>query len=192
MTERDGPPPPPKDAFTVGRQAGTDERWPASDPWSRHGSPSAASAPLAGFWPRVGAYLLDALIVNAAAFGAMFAIGFVFGLAVAFSGGDPEQMSTSQETIFGAITIVISFVLPLGYFIIAEGTWGKTVGKHAAGIRVVDTERHDISYGKAAGRAFGRIISGLPLGLGFLWAAWDDRKQTWHDKMAGTLVIRSR
>jgi uncharacterized RDD family membrane protein YckC len=45
--------------------------------------------------------------------------------------------------------------------------------------------------GQFVGRYFGYILSALPLFLGFLWAAWDPKKQTWHDKLAGTYVVRN-
>jgi uncharacterized RDD family membrane protein YckC len=60
----------------------------------------------------------------------------------------------------------------------------------ALGIRVTDLDGGRISFGRATGRYFGKILSGLILGIGFLMAAFTERKQALHDLLAGTLVVR--
>ncbi len=79
----------------------------------------------------------------------------------------------------------------LAYYIYFEGSAsGQTVGKRAMGIRVIDFETGGpIGYGKAAIRYFARILSALPIGLGFFWMLWDKQSQTWHDKLAGSVVV---
>ena len=71
------------------------------------------------------------------------------------------------------------------------GRTGKTWGKQAVGIRLVDANTGEPIGG---GRAFGRDILGnmmaYALFLNFLWAAWDKRKQTWQDKIITTVVVR--
>jgi uncharacterized RDD family membrane protein YckC len=70
---------------------------------------------------------------------------------------------------------------------------GATPGKMAVHARIVDarTGLH-ASTGQYVGRYFAYFVSLVPLGLGYLWVAWDDRKQAWHDKLAGTVVVRRR
>jgi uncharacterized RDD family membrane protein YckC len=66
-----------------------------------------------------------------------------------------------------------------------------TPGKLVLGLRIVDAETGDTpTMGRLTLRYVGYLISALPLGLGYLWALWDRRNQGWHDKMAGTLVVR--
>jgi uncharacterized RDD family membrane protein YckC len=85
-------------------------------------------------------------------------------------------------------------VLWSGYFIALEGgRSGQTVGKRLAQIRVADaTTGEPIGLGRAVVRHVGRWVSGIALGLGYLWMLWDPRRQTWHDKMSGSLVIHAR
>ena len=71
-----------------------------------------------------------------------------------------------------------------------EGRTGQTVGKRALGVRVLDARTGTpIGVGRAIGRHFGKIISAIPCGLGYLWMLWDPNKQTWHDKMVGSYVV---
>lgn len=61
------------------------------------------------------------------------------------------------------------------------------------GIKVVDAVTgNTVSVGQAVGRNLAYIASLLPFGLGFVWVALDDKKQGWHDKLAGTVVVRSK
>ncbi len=76
------------------------------------------------------------------------------------------------------------------YFI---GSRGQTLGKMIMGIKVIDLKnRQHPTYLQAIVREpIGKFISGLFLGLGFLWMLWDSKKQTWHDKLANTVVIEA-
>lgn len=79
----------------------------------------------------------------------------------------------------------------LAYYIYLEGSpSGQTVGKKAMNIRVVNFETGaPLGYGTAAIRYVCRFLSAIPCGLGYFWAIWDPQKQTWHDKIAGTVVV---
>ncbi len=123
------------------------------------------SGPRAGFWIRVGGYLLDAILV-----------GIVGGvLEVALKG--PGY----------ALAVIIS----AAYFTYFFGDpRGQTLGQRAVGIRVIDANTGGpIGYGRAFVRWIGLIISGWVILLGFLWMLWDREKQTWADKMATTVVV---
>jgi uncharacterized RDD family membrane protein YckC len=80
-----------------------------------------------------------------------------------------------------------------GYPIVFEGRpEGQTLGKKALGIRVVrKVDGGSLGYGLAIGRALAKFAEGFTFGLGLLWAAWDPMGQTFHDKIAGTLVVRA-
>jgi uncharacterized RDD family membrane protein YckC len=68
---------------------------------------------------------------------------------------------------------------------------GATLGKMALGLRVVDLNGDRIGFGRATGRYFGKIVSGLILGIGYFMAAFTQQKQALHDIMAGCLIIRN-
>jgi uncharacterized RDD family membrane protein YckC len=70
-------------------------------------------------------------------------------------------------------------------------TWrGTTLGGMVLGLRVVRVDGRPIDRTVALVRAIAAILSGLCLGIGWFWACWDERRQTWHDRLAGTVVVR--
>ena len=127
---------------------------------------SGPSGPRAGFWRRFAAALLDGIL-----------LGVVTGIFYAFL---DENAANGLGTI-----------LSLAYFTYFEGSdAGQTLGKRALGIRVIDFKAGGpIGYGRAFIRWIGRIVSALPLLLGYLWMLWDKEKQTWHDKFATAVVV---
>jgi uncharacterized RDD family membrane protein YckC len=82
-------------------------------------------------------------------------------------------------------TTVLGFV----YAVWMLGMYGATVGKRVVGIRVVKENGKKLTYSDAAVRELSKYLSAFPFLLGYLWMLWDNRKQTWHDKIAGTLVV---
>jgi uncharacterized RDD family membrane protein YckC len=101
------------------------------------------------------------------------ALGFAFGV-----NADTQLFASSTFSIL--------------YFVVAEGLWGQTIGKRCVGVRVVRaTNLETPGILLAAIRYIGRIISALFLLLGYFWMLWDSRRQTWHDKLSSTLVIRT-
>ena len=89
------------------------------------------------------------------------------------------------------IAQVLLLVISLAYSIGLIGWKGQTVGMMALRIKVVLTTGQPVDYGRAALRWVGSIISGMVLCLGYLWIAWDPDKQAWHDKIAGTYVVKA-
>jgi uncharacterized RDD family membrane protein YckC len=79
----------------------------------------------------------------------------------------------------------------IGYYAYFEGSQsGQTVGKRATKIRVISSlDGGPIGFGRGLLRYLGKVISGLALGLGYLWMLWDPQRQTWHDKIANTFVV---
>ena len=69
----------------------------------------------------------------------------------------------------------------------------QSVGQRAVALRVADIRTgRPIGGWRAFERQLAKLVSLIPLGLGFLWMLWDPRRQTWHDKIAGTVVVRHR
>jgi uncharacterized RDD family membrane protein YckC len=131
-----------------------------------------------GFWARTVAGIIDLilqLIITAP-------------LTIAVYG---QFMSPDGRMFRGTADFVINAVLP-AVAVIAFWIWrGATPGKLAMSARVVDADSGDsLSPGQAVLRYFGYILSALPFGVGFLWVGLDRKKQGWHDKLAGTVVIR--
>ena len=99
---------------------------------------------------------------------------------------DPEGQLEPAE-------FLITFVLPAVVTILFWTYKMATPGKMAISAKIVDARTgRKPSTGQFVGRYFSYIISAIPLGLGFIWVAFDGRKQGWHDKLAGTVVVRKR
>ena len=135
----------------------------------------------AGFWSRFGALLTDTII--------FMVVGWLVGLAFGEDVVTIDNGSFAYE-LYGAPAVAMLFV-GLAYFTALEGgPSGATLGKRAVGIKVVDsTSGEAIGYGSAAVRWIGRILSFIPVLLGYFWMLWDPDKQTWHDKMAHAVVV---
>lgn len=143
-------------------------------------SGSAVGGKRAGFLRRLLAVLIDVVVLA----GVGYLLGRAFGQDVYEI--DDGMISYSLTGAPAAISLIFGFV----YYIYLEGKPGQTIGKKLLGIRVIDAESGGpIGYGRAIVRYFGRIISGLPLGLGYFWMIWDKDKQTWHDKFAKSVVV---
>jgi Predicted membrane protein/domain len=70
-----------------------------------------------------------------------------------------------------------------------SGSWQATIGKRSMRIKVVDLDGQRISFGQATGRHFGKFISAIIIFIGYFMMLWDEKRQTLHDKMAGTLMV---
>ena len=131
------------------------------------GQSEGASGARASFFQRLGAYLVDVIL-----------LAIVQGIVWAVSGNQN-------------LASLVGLVVGLAYFTYLEGgETGQTLGKRALGIRVIDfAGGGPIGYPRALLRYVGRIVSSLVCLLGYLWMIWDKEKQTWHDKFATTVVV---
>lgn len=92
----------------------------------------------------------------------------------------------------GSLGQTVSTALGLLYYVYFEGGQGATLGKKVLKLKVVSTAgASPIGYGSAAVRYIGRIVSAIPIGLGYFWMLWDKDRQTWHDKIASTYVVEA-
>ena len=147
-----------------------------------------------GFWRSSIAYLIDEMIVY---FVSLFL--FLIGLLALGLKEDlittvltaPDDLSQGMS-MPGFLYIVASLVAGMTYFTWFHGIAGRTPGKMLLGLRVIQASGEPMTPGVAFLRWVGYLISGLAFCLGFLWVAFDRRKQGWHDKIAATLVIRER
>jgi uncharacterized RDD family membrane protein YckC len=147
----------------------------------------------AGFWLRFVAIIIDGILL--AIVGGIITLPFM--ASIGFHGMfmhdrmpfNPADLIALFATFFWVI--LIRFVLNWLYFAAFESSaWRATLGKKALGLEVTDLAGQRISFGRASGRFFGKIISALILWIGFIMAGFTEKKQALHDMMAGCLVIR--
>jgi hypothetical protein len=105
---------------------------------------------------------------------------------------DDSSINLATTIAQSGMVLSISFFLNWFYFAIMESSESQaTLGKKILGLKVTDEFGQRMSFGRATGRYFSKFISSLILGIGYLMAAFTDRKQALHDKIASTLVVYS-
>ena len=142
----------------------------------------------AGFWLRVVAYLIDFVLLNIVSFIIGGAIGLVVGFVVGLV--DRDALPTVLALVKTAVMILVLILIWFYYAFMESSRLQATLGKLALGLRVTDGQGNRVGFGRATGRFFGKIISGLILLVGYMMAGWTPRKQALHDMMADTLVVR--
>ena len=132
----------------------------------------------AGFWKRFAAAVIDGLITNISG----FIVGFIFGFSYGFSLNTDKGLE-----VFGAILgILITWVY---YAAMESSAKQATIGKIALGIIVTDLNGNRISFARATGRHFAKLLSAITIGIGFLMAGFTKKKQALHDIVAECLII---
>ena len=144
--------------------------------------------PYAGFWIRFVAFIIDYVIASIAVAIITAVAGFAIGLLMGLTGNtDVNSVQTPLTLLFYLVAIVIG----VGYYIYYWGL-GSTPGMRFFRLAVVDAQTgQPIGFGRAGYRYFGYIISALACYIGLIWAAFDPKKQGWHDKIAGSVVIQA-
>jgi len=131
-----------------------------------------------GFWKRVLASIVDTLII----------LAVILPAGIAVYGLDYLRRSQAGET--AGFDLLIQIVVPALAVILFWRFRGATPGKMLISAKIVDAKTYGPpSAGQLVGRYFAYIVSTLVFMLGFIWVAFDKRKQGWHDKLAGTVVI---
>ncbi len=139
------------------------------------GEAAPREAAYATFWSRFGASFVDGIIIWVSLF-------FLGGIAAALSG-------TLQ--IYLVLVPLLYIVGPATYYSVMNGN-GGTLGKRAFGLRVVSAaDARPVGSGLGFVRWLVSVASAIPLFLGYFWMLWDPKRQTWHDKAAGTIVVRA-
>ncbi|MGH6612425.1 MAG: RDD family protein [Burkholderiaceae bacterium] len=140
----------------------------------------ASEVEYAGFWVRVVAAVIDTLLIILVTLPLLFAI---YGRAY----------FDDSRLFAGPADFLISFVAPAVAIIMFWLYKQATPGKMLMSLHVVDAETgQTLSLGQSIGRYFGYFVSTIPLALGLIWVGFDKRKQGWHDKLAGTVVVKSK
>ncbi|BFI96428.1 MAG: hypothetical protein RSP_19380 [Rhodanobacter sp.] len=151
-------------------------------------APSAASSievVYAGFVRRWAAYLLDGLIIGAISLVPIFMLALLVGLSASGHGGEPDP---AHAALILLIYPIVFGVALLYYSLQESSSHQATLGKRALGIKVTGLDGRRISWKHAVGRWFAAALSYITLYVGFLMAAFTDRRQALHDMVAGTLV----
>jgi uncharacterized RDD family membrane protein YckC len=165
-------------------------------PYAPSAVPAVLPSPYAGFWLRFLAYIIDSVLAGMV-FG-IFALLVVAIVGVGYFRTIFENMNAEDSTVpvafislillASAFSIVITWVY---YAWMESSQYQGTLGKMALGLIVTDLQGRPISFARASGRFFAKIITGMiPLGIGYIMAGFTEKKQALHDMMAGCLVLR--
>ena len=142
-----------------------------------------------GFWKRFLAYWVDGLVIGIIT----FPISSIFNSFTSVTYNSASQPATTTTFHSGSpIGALIAFLLGAGYFIFF---WvnqnGQTLGMRLLAVRVVKEDGSPIDLSTAILRYIGYLISTVVIFLGFIWIAFDGKKQGWHDKIARTVVVKT-
>lgn len=133
----------------------------------------------AGFWIRTLASIIDSILV----------LIIIYPILSLIYGQDYWD---NNAFVLGFWDLILSYILPAVAVVIFWVYKSATPGKMALNLSIVDaTTGNKPTTGQLIGRYFAYYISMLPLFLGFFWVGFDKRKQGWHDKLAGTVVIKA-
>ena len=148
--------------------------------------PATSTVPLfggpAGFWIRVVASLIDAVVT----------VGVLAFLAdrLGFPEVDLERMAPMDALLRSLPEFALNITITSLYAMIMVGAWGGTVGKLVLGLRIVrHSDGGKVPYGLALGHSLAGFVSAIPLCLGYLWVALSPSKRGWHDYLCDTRVV---
>jgi len=141
-----------------------------------------------GFWIRVVAALIDAIAVGVVTGPVSLLIGVVIGIAGHTVAMPKPGVDVASLIITGSFSTLVNWLYAA---LLESSSHQATLGKMALGLKVTDLEGRRISFVRATGRHFAKILSGMVLFIGFIMVGFTRRKQGLHDMVAGTLVIRA-
>jgi uncharacterized RDD family membrane protein YckC len=140
----------------------------------------------AGFWIRFVAYVIDAIVLIVAG---SIVSGIFFGSLFSSFQGEFTDINWAMYSMANFVNVAMGWL----YFSLLESSDKQaTLGKMAVGVKVVDRNGQQVSFARATGRYFSKILSGLIFLIGFIMAGFDSRKQALHDKIADTFVVYGR
>lgn len=170
-----------------GQRAGEDMETPAGPARDRELEAARPPVKYAGFWLRAIAYVVDCLL-----------LGFVAGITILqpllrHAGVAQENpwtlfRDTSRQVL--AINLLMVMVSWLYWALLESSPWQATIGKRLLGLYVTDMQGNRITFARASGRYFGKIVSSVTLMIGYLMAGFTEKKQALHDMMASCLVLK--
>lgn len=148
---------------------------------------AGASPEYAGFWLRFGAILIDGLLWSFFAGTVMLLIVLLLFRMVLEGATEPVLILAMAVPYFG---------LYLGWYFyfafLESSSWQASIGKRIVGLYVTDKAGNRLTFGRATGRSFSKMISDMTLGVGYIMAGFTEKKQALHDIIAECLVLRRR
>jgi len=146
-------------------------------------APAVVTTPhiiFAGFWLRTTAHIIDSII---------FMLLLIPLLSYSYGW---DYWLNSQRYAGAPLSVLLNYILPALAVICFWKIKSATPGKIATKLIIVDAETLEKPTSRQfIIRYFGYLVSFIPLCLGFFWVGWDKRKQGFHDKLAGTVVIKN-
>src|SRR6202011_1884185 len=158
-----------------------------------------SSVQYAGFWLRVVAYLIDSIVLGVGFMALFIPFAIMTGLTAVLGnihpGDDPREVGGVLGGTFFLGLFTVACLGFLGGWLyhakMESSSWQATLGKKALNLRVTDLYGARVSFNRATGRHFAKLITGLiPFGVGFMLARLTERRQALHDMIAGCLVLR--
>src|SRR5512135_1204042 len=146
----------------------------------------------AGFWSRAAARVIDLLIIIAA-FNMIYLVDRLGADAGLWTGMELSEgyLTGAGLSMANVLRGFFFLTFPVFYYVYLHGTYGQTFGKMALKIKVVNEDETPLDYRKAFLRWLGYFLCDLTFYIGYLWAAFDHRKQGLHDKVCRTVVVRT-
>ena len=138
----------------------------------------------AGFWVRVGAKIVDLIIMQVFS----MLLGVIFG-AAGFGSGSGYDRTHLVATV---LLVILQMTFTLGYGTFFVGKYGATPGKMACKLKVVREDGSPVGFGLAFGRLWAEMVSAIILYIGYMMAGWDPEKRALHDRICSTRVIHVR
>jgi uncharacterized RDD family membrane protein YckC len=152
-----------------------------------HAAPTRAAG-YGGFWIRVVAILIDAIAVGIVTGPVSVIIRVLLGIAGHAVAMPRPGVDAASLIITGSFSTLANWLYAA---LLESSSHQATLGKMALGLKVIDLAGHRISFARATGRHFAKLLSGLLLFVGFIMVGFTRSKQGLHDMVAGTLVIRA-
>lgn len=157
---------------------------------------AARPADYGGFWLRFLAYLIDSAVLMLGVVFVCIPLVFLTGLGALLSQIHPEEELNEAGVllIIGVIFLFLTVGLAVTWLyhaLMESSEWQATVGKKALGLVVTDMAGNRVSFGRATGRHFAKIVTNMiPLFIGYIMAGFTQQKQALHDMIAGCLILR--
>jgi uncharacterized RDD family membrane protein YckC len=153
----------------------------------------AAGKSYGGFWIRLVARVVDGVVISVP-------LAVIFIVFVVLAGGIASQTNTTDQNAQAAVGVgllgvwlligVLATIGTVAYFVYFWGTSGSTLGMRIFQLRIVDADTGaPIGIARAIVRYLMSIVNGLACYIGWIWVAFDARKQGWHDKVANSIVL---
>ncbi len=155
-----------------------------------NGEEGGTSYEYAGFRRRLLAYMVDWAIL--ASIGVLIQIMIGQNPLATFKATTLAELNALNASNNQTVLFFVGLLVGLAYYLVMWVNFnGATIGKKMVGIKIIKTDGKSLGYSNALIRYVSQFISAFCVYLGYLWIIWDKQKQSWHDKLAGTYVIKT-